>query len=262
MHFTIEQLGSLVGSFLWPLVRISSFVLVLPIFTTHGVPARVRLALAASLALVIVPTLPAAPAMDPISAAGLVTLFQQFLIGFTLGFILRLVFAAVINAGQLTALGMGLGFASMVDPANGIQVPVIALFYNILATLLYFSLNGHVVAIEVLAESFHVLPVGVNGIPVSRLFDIVLWGSWIFSGAILLALPAIASIVIVNLAFGVITRAAPQLNIFAVGFPIIITLGFVVMYLTLGSFANAFTDLTEQGLRLMRAMIAPIQPVP
>jgi flagellar biosynthetic protein FliR len=262
MHFTVEELGSLIGSFLWPFIRISSFVMVLPLFTMHGVPARVRIALASSLALIIVPTLPAAPAMDPISAEGLVTLVQQFLIGFTLAFILRLVFAAVINAGQLTALGMGLGFASMVDPTNGIQVPVIALFYNILATLIFFSLNGHVVAIEVLAESFRVLPVGGHGIPVGRLMDIVLWGSWMFSGAFMLALPAVAAIVIVNLAFGVVTRAAPQLNIFAVGFPITITLGFVVMYVTLGSFGAGFVQLTEQGLQLMRTVMIPTNPVP
>jgi flagellar biosynthetic protein FliR len=255
MQFTSADIGGYVGTFLWPLIRVSAFIMSLPVYTARGVPMQTRMIFAVALTMACVAPLPAAPAIDPLSGTGLLVAVQQMLIGASLGFVLRLVFAAMVTAGHITALGMGLGFASMVDPTNGVQVPVISMFYSILATLLFLTLDGHLVAIEVLAESFRVLPVGPDGLAAPSLYDLVRWGSWIFSGGVLLALPATTAILMINLAFGVMTRAAPQLNIFAIGFPVIISAGFIVLVMTLGSTQDVFISLTQQALELMRNML-------
>lgn len=262
MHFTTAEIGAWIGNFMWPLIRVSAFTMSMPIFTARGVPMQARMIFALAITLVVIQPLPSVPVIDPITSEGLLVAVQQLLIGAAMGFTLRLVFAAMVNAGHITALGMGLGFASMVDPSNGVQVPVISVFYNLLATLIFLALDGHLVAIQIVAESFRVLPVGQVGLSAQAYYDLVLWGSWMFSGAMLLALPATTAILMVNLAFGVMTRAAPQLNIFAVGFPVVLMGGFAVVLLTLGSVGDVFVDLTEQALSLMRALLLRQGSVP
>ena len=256
MIFTMAEISGWVGTLMWPFIRVSAFVMAMPVFSTRGMPMRTRLIFALALLCAIFPVLSPAPAVDAITPEGLLIALQQIAIGAAMGFTLRLVFAAINNAGQITSLGMGLGFASMVDPSNGIQVPVISVFYNILAVLLFFALDGHLVMVQVLAESFQILPVSQHGIAVRGYFDIALWAGWMFSGAVLLALPAMTAILIINLAFGVMTRAAPQLNIFAVGFPITITAGFFVMLITLGDLGSVFVQLTRGALDIMRQVIS------
>lgn len=252
----MAQITGWTGTLLWPFVRVTAFVMALPIFSGRGMPMRVRLVFSLALLVAVLPAVGAAPAIDPITPEGVLVAAQQIAIGVSMGFMLRLVFAAILNAGQITSLGMGLGFASMVDPSNGIQVPVISVFYNILATLLFFALDGHLVMVQVLAESFQVLPVSTHGFALRGYYDIALWASWMFSGAVLLALPAMTAILIINLAFGVMTRAAPQLNIFAVGFPVTITAGFVVMLVTLGDLGDVFVQLTRSALDMLRQIIS------
>jgi flagellar biosynthetic protein FliR len=255
MHFTSAEIGSLVGSFIWPLLRIGAFISVLPAFSMRGVPMQIRIVLVVALALAIVPFVPPVPLLDPISPEGFLVVFHQLIIGLTMGFALRLVFAALISAGQVVALGMGLGFASMVDPSNGVQVPVVSMFYNLMGLLLFFAFEGHLVTIQVMAESFHILPVAASGLNVESYWDLVIWASWIFVGAVLIALPAITAILVVNIGFGVMTRSAPQLNIFAVGFPVIMTIGFVLMLLTLPNLVPHFSALVDSALDLMRLML-------
>lgn len=233
MQFTNADLTSWVALYLWPLFRIGALISVAPIFGAQSVPIRIRVALSLAVTMVIAPALPPMPAIDPISSTGFIILMQQLLIGLTMGFTLRLVFAAFVLAGQLIGQTMGLGFASMVDPQNGVQVPVVSQFYLILVTLLFLALNGHLILIEVLAGSFKSLPIGEHGITTQGLWSIVIWGGQVFSGAVLVSLPAMTALLVVNVAFGVMTRAAPQLNIFSIGFPVMIFLGLVIMLMTL-----------------------------
>lgn len=255
MIFSMADIGALLGGFLWPLIRVSAFLIAAPVVTTRGVPAQARLVLAVAITVAILPAVGVIPSVDPFSAEGLLIVVQQIIIGVCLGFALRLIFAAVVTAGQVTALGMGLGFASMVDPSNGVQVPVVSMFYMIMGTLLFLALDGHLVAIQVVAESFRVLPIGAEGLVIDSFWDIVSWGSWMFAGAVLIALPAITAIMAVNIGFGIMTRAAPQLNIFAVGFPIIMTIGFVLMFITLPYLLPQFEQLTDSALQLMRGLL-------
>lgn len=245
MNFSITELTALVGQYLWPLARIAAMIAMAPVFGTKTVPAKVKIILSFAIAVTVAPLVTTPAAVDPVSLRGFEILVKEMMIGAMIGFAVAVIFNALVTGGQLIAQMMGLGFASMMDPQNGVSVPVIGQFYTILATLLFLSLNGHLLLIEMVASSFHSLPVGAE---LSRtvLLEFALWGKWLFIGALMIALPAIVSLLIVNIAFGVMTRAAPQLNIFAVGFPITIGVGFVVMIITLPYFSAKFSELLSE----------------
>jgi len=151
---------------------------------------------------------------------------------------------------------MGLGFAQMNDPANGVTVPVVSQFYIIMATLLFLALNGHLVVIDVLAESFTMLPVSMQGISPDGIWMLIEWSSWIFTGAVLMSLPVVVALLLINVAFGVMMRAAPQLNVFAVGFPLTLTFGFIFMWASLEIFLPQFNNLFEHALMTVGNMLS------
>ncbi|MBQ0724296.1 MAG: flagellar biosynthetic protein FliR [Cycloclasticus sp.] len=251
MVFSEQQIMVWASSFFWPLLRISAMFVSIPVFSGRFVDSKIIVGAALLVTVFTIPLLPQAPAIEVMSHEGLVTGFQQILIGLLMGFVLQLVFSAVIFAGQGIAYSMGLGFASMVDPATGVSVPVISQFYLVLSTLLFLTLGGHLLLIEMLIDSFHSLPIGVNGIERSDLWSVIAWSSRLFSAGLLMAMPAITSLLMVNIAFGVVTRAAPQLNIFAVGFPITLVLGALLMWLTLPSVLNNFTNLLVESYSII-----------
>lgn len=254
MHFTSADINAWVGAFIWPFVRIAAMTMATPLFSARTVPMRIRLALALAITMVVAPLLPPMPRIDPFSMAALVILLQQMLIGITFGFMIQLVFSAIITGGHLVALQMGLGFASMVDPQNGTQVPVVSQFYLMMMTLVFLALNGHLILIEVLVQGFKLMPVSTTGLLPDNLWQIAVWGGHVFAGALSIALPAIVSLLIVNLAFGVMTRAAPQLNIFAIGFPLTMLLGFVVIFITLPSVLPQSERLWFQAFAVLRGL--------
>lgn len=255
MLFTTTQLSAWLGDFLWPLMRVAMLFSVAPIFGGRLVPARVRLVLAVMVTWVLVPVIPSAPAVDPLSAAGVLIIAQQLLIGLVMGLMLQLVFTALMIGGQVVAMGMGLGFAAMADPQNGVQVPVIAQFYLILATLLFLLSNGHLLAIELVADSFQTLPVAVDGITRNGLLEIIAWGSRLFAGGLLVSLPIVGAMLMVNMGMGVVMRAAPQLNIFSVGFPVTMLLGFALMWVSLPSVFAVFNEIVEEAFQLMMQLL-------
>ena len=248
MLFTSADITAWIGSLLWPFTRIAAMLAIAPIFGARMVPARIRLIIALLLTWVMLPLIPPVPALDPLSAAGVLVTAQQMLIGLAIGFSIQLVFAALVVAGQTVAMGMGLGFAQMVDPQNGVNVPVIGQYYVVVATLLFLALNGHLALIQVLVDSFHTLPVGIGSLGREDLRSIAYWGARMFAGAMMVALPAVAAILLVNLAFGVVSRSAPQLNIFGVGFPVTLTLGFVILVFAVASLLPQLQQLMNEAL--------------
>jgi len=177
---------------------------------------------------------------------------QQVLIGVALGFTTQLVFSAVITGGQTIAMQMGLGFSLMVDPQNGQQAPVLSQFYVVFVLLVYISLNGHLILVQTLVDSFRFLPISLNSLSLESVWQIISWGAEIFKGAISIAIPAIASLLVVNFSFGIMTRSAPQLNIFAIGFPLTMMLGFAVIFVTLSSVIPQVTRLFDEVNELIR----------
>ena len=251
------ELSTWVGSLLWPFIRIGAMLMAAPIFGARLVPVRVRLALALMLAWILSPMVYAnVTAIDPLSARGLLVTVHQVLIGLAMGFTLQLVFSALVIAAQSMAMGMGLGFATAVDPQNGIQVPVVAQYYLALSTLMFLAMNGHLLMIQVLVDSFQSLPVGFTGLSREGLWALVGWGGRMFAGAVLIALTAMTAMLLINLAFGVMSRAAPQLNIFGVGFPVMMGAGFIVIMLSLPGLTPHVEDLVEDAFGLIGLLVA------
>ncbi|MGE8360497.1 flagellar biosynthetic protein FliR [Pseudomonas sp.] len=253
LELTEAQIGGWVGSFLLPLFRIAALLMTMPVIGTQLVPTRVRLYLSLALCMVLMPNLPPMPEVDAISVSTFLLIAQEILIGAMLGFSLQLFFHAFVIAGQIVATQMGLGFASMVDPANGVSVAVIGQFFLMLVTLLFLAMNAHLVVFEVIAESFVTLPVG-SGMLTGHYWEIANKLGWVLGAALILVLPAVTALLVINVAFGVMTRAAPQLNIFAIGFPLTLVLGFAIVWIGMADILSQYQVFATEALQLLREL--------
>ena len=247
MFSALEMVDS-AGSYYLPFIRISALLIAAPVFSASSFPVRGRILLAVFVTALVVPSLPIVPAVDPLGPAGLLLAGIQVVIGLAMGFIVQMLFGAIVIAGQSLSMTMGLGFAMSVDPQNGVQVPVVSQLYVILATLIFLAVNAHLMLIQFLVDSFTLLPIGLSEWRHDFGLDIALWGSQMFLSAFMLAVPALTAVLLINVAFGVITRAAPQLNIFAVGFPVTILAGFVLILLTMPSVTTLIVEMFDTGL--------------
>jgi flagellar biosynthetic protein FliR len=259
LSVTDVQLNAWLAALLYPLARILGLVASAPLFNNPAIPLRIKLATGLAIALALAPVLPAQPDIAPASWAGLLILVQQSLIGIALGFTVRIVFAAVDLAGELIGLQMGLGFAVFYDPLNGAQLPIIAELAGLLTLLIFLAMNGHLAVLGLLAQSFSILPAGGALLPAAGWGAIVRWGALLFSAGVLLSLPLIAALLITNIALGILNRAAPQLNLFAVGFPITLIAGFAVLALTLPHLPPTLERLFGQGFEAIGSVLTARQ---
>ena len=255
ISITTAELNALLAAFLWPLARILALVASAPVLGNPSVPLRARLGLSLIITLAVAPTLGPMPQVDPGSQAGLLILAQQIVIGLAMGFAMRIVFVAVEMAGVLAGLQMGLGFATFFDPENAGQVSIIGQFLGLIVTLAFLTINGHLQMIALLSRSFGALPISGEPLAAPALRTLVFWGGEIFSAGLLLSLPLLAALLITNLALGVLTRAAPQLNIFAIGFPLTLSIGLVVLALALPYFTPVLERLIQDGLQMMLQIV-------
>lgn len=251
VQITDQQILEFVGRFLWPFFRLGAMFMAMPLFGAKVVPARVRLTLAFAVTIVLMPLLPPMPVVNPLSIGSMLITLQQIIIGVGMGFSLQVFFQIFVLGGQIIAGKLGLGFASMNDPASGVSVPVIAQFYTIAVTLLFFAVDAHVVALEAIAASFYSIPIG-QSFDTEHLSMIIGLGSWMFNGAVLMSLPLLTALLIVNMAFGVMSKAAPQMNIFAVGFPMTLVFGLLLMWFSLISFLPNFYMFLDEALYFLQ----------
>jgi len=219
---TTGQIEGWIAQIFWPFIRIGSCLMVAPAFAAVAVPARMRVVLAGAIALLVAPLVTIPAGIAPFSAAGTLITVQQVLIG--------------------------------VDPMRGAGTPVVGQLYGILVMLTFLALDGHLRVIEVLADGFRTLPLGPDGLGTAGLWRLVGWGTQVFQGALAIALPGITALLIVNLAFGMMSRAAPTLNLFAVGLPISLILGLVILLLGLPTLQSSFIGLLGQALQLIRSL--------
>ena len=238
---------------LWPMARISALLLVAPVLSLDAVTVRIRIVLALVLTFFIYPLFDW-PVIDPTSAAGLLELANQITIGILMGLILQVVLAAVATGGQAIAGSMGLSMANMMDPNLG-NVPVVASFLVILASLIFLGLGGHVLLLELLIQSFEMLPIGQGLLSLNAIGQLLGWSSMMFLGAVLLALPLLVILLAVNLGLGVVVRAAPTLNIFAVGFPAMILAGMAMLYILMGAMAGRMQWLWTAAFAQIRTVL-------
>jgi len=254
LSLSAGQLEAWVAQLFWPFVRIGACLMVAPIFGARYVPARMRIVIAGAITLLVAPLLPSTAGTEMFSATGLVITAQQVIIGLALGFALQLAFEAVAFGGQLLANSMGLSFAMSVDPLHGASTQVLGQFYTLMVTLTFLALNGHLMMIETLVDGFRTLPVGTAGLGNDGLWMLMKWSGQLFSGALTIALPGMTALTIVNLGFGIVSRAAPTLNLFAVGFPISLVLGLLFILAGLPAVQGSFTTLVQVAFQAMTAM--------
>ncbi len=248
---TTAQLYAWLAAFLWPFARILAIITTEPLLGNRSVPVTVKIGFALFITLIVAPLLGPMPNVQPGSAAGLLILGQQVLIGLAIGFSMRIVYSAIEMAGHLAGLQMGLGFATFFDPQNSTQVAVIAQFLGLLAILLFLASNGHLMVVMALADSFNTLPISGQLFSSHAWPALVAWGGEIFRMGLLLSLPLAAAMLTANLSLGIMTRAAPQLNIFTVGFPVTIAAGFLVLLLAMPYMAPQIEQLLQQGVGMM-----------
>jgi len=268
MDIEAEQILAVITSYILPFARLSGFLMVLTVISSRSISPRFRLLLALAITVIVVPTIPEfdqqktmltsgidKESVTILTAKGWLLVIEQTLIGIALGFVSRLLMETFVIGGQIIAMQSGLGFASLVDPANGNSVPALGQFFLMMTSLMFLSVDGHLLMIRLVVESFTSFPIGSSYSISEMFYQLVHWARWIFAAAILMALVSMASLLIVNLTFGVMTRAAPQINIFAVGFPLTLVAGLILVWSNLNYFTPHFYRQLDRANELMCNMV-------
>ncbi|OZS45158.1 flagellar biosynthetic protein FliR [Photobacterium sanguinicancri] len=250
MELSAAQFTALIGQVWWPFFRISAALMLMPIFGGSQIPVQVRIALSLIISVLAAPLMPTMPAVDPLSVEALILAGQQVIIGAMLALLLDLLFAIFTTMGQILSMQMGLGMAMMNDPINGVSIPALGKYYQLYALMLFLALDGHLVALDVMVQSFNIWPVG-EMMSQMALHTIIMRFGWMMAAALLLSLPAVCAMLLVNGSFGMMNRAAPQLNVFALGFPMTMLLGLICLLITTSGIPENFTRLSSETLSLM-----------
>ncbi|MFK8027930.1 MAG: flagellar biosynthetic protein FliR [Gammaproteobacteria bacterium] len=234
------------SDFMWPFARVTGLLLIAPLIGSSYIPLYIKILVATAITIFVFPLVKFPSNVDPLTINGVAILTQQLLIGITIGLIMQVAFSAITIAGENIALTMGLGFASMTDPANGVTIPVVSQLMTVFASLYFLALNGHIALIELLINSFITLP--IDGVfSLNTAMSVAEWGGRMFIGALLVAIPAVTALLVVNIAMGLMTRVAPQMNVFSVGFPLTMMLGFIFIAISIPMAMRIFQDLLEQS---------------
>ena len=248
ISFTEAQLMGWINPLLWPFLRALALFSAMPVLGTRNVPVPVRIGLAGLIALAAQPTLPASMVVDLNSSVALTLVVQQAVIGLSLGFAVRLAFASVEFAGELIGLQMGLNFAGFFDPISATTATASSRLFGTLVAWLFIVINGHLLVIGALVQSFTAFPVGPEPFAFLQQVQPQRWGAELFSMGLWIALPLITMLLFVNLVLGAISRVAPQINIFAIGFPVTLGVGLLGMLLTLPALQRPFSMALERLL--------------
>jgi len=244
-----------VAGFLLPLFRIAGFFMAVPLIGSQMLPANMRLALSMMITLVVMPLLPPVPEIDLITLEAFLLIIQEVMIGVAFGFVVQIVYQVFALAGQMYAMQAGLGFASMADPANGVNSTVIAQFLVIGGNMLFVSMNGHLALIQILADSFRMIPIGSLGLTEEFFWQVAHMGGLLFAASFLIVIPGITALLMVQAGLGIVTRAAPQLNVFSLGFPFMMTFSLLIAWIGLTTITDHFEAIFDYGLGFLRDWI-------
>ncbi|GIU50644.1 flagellar biosynthetic protein FliR [Shewanella sairae] len=245
-----------IAGYLWPLTRISSMFMVMAVFGANTTPTRVRLLLSVTVTAAVAPVLPAMPSLDLFSLTAAFVTAQQIVIGAAMGFATLLLMQTFVLTGQIIGMQTSLGFASMVDPSSGQQTPVISNFFLLLTTMIFLAVDGHLLMIKMVISSFDSIPVSIQGLSLTSYRLFTEFVGYMFTAALTMSLSAIVALLTINLAFGVMTRASPQLNIFAVGFPVTMVAGLFILWLTLSPIMAHFDEVWREVQILLCDVLA------
>ncbi|MGR5131043.1 flagellar biosynthetic protein FliR [Vibrio alfacsensis] len=254
MVITFAELSAILGQFWWPFFRIGAVFISMPFFGDALIPVWVRSLLALAIVVITAPLMPPMPAVELFSLTSLFLAFEQAIWGLMFGLILHMLFNVFTMLGQIVSLQMGLGMAMMNDPVNGLSVAILGRIFLLFSTLLFLSLEGHLLVIDIIIQSFVVWPVG-SGLTAVSLQGIINIFSWMFAASLALALPAIVSMLLANISFGVMNRAAPSLNVYALGFPMTMLLGLFSVLISVSGVPSNYTALVHDTIRHLNNFI-------
>ncbi|GAB2995769.1 flagellar biosynthetic protein FliR [Psychrosphaera aestuarii] len=255
MDALLQQIMQYQADLLLPFARISAMMMIMIAIGGKTIPGPIKTAYAVAFTIMVMPVLPPSTFTNLFSFEMGIRVFQQIMIGSAIGFVSVVFLQVFVVAGQAIAMQSGLGFASMVDPTNGLSVPAVGQFYLILSTLMFWSIDGHLAMMQMVVKSFYVLPISDVWFATGKFYDLVLFGGWMFAAALILALAPLIAMLVINLSFGIMTRAAPQLNIFSIGFPFTMMSGLIVMWLTLENFVFHFDKNWQRSIEMMCTLI-------
>ena len=255
MDALLQQIMQYQADLLLPFARISAMMMIMIAIGGKTIPGPIKSAYAVAFTIMVMPVLPPSTFTNLFSFEMAIRVFQQIMIGSAIGFVSVIFLQVFVVAGQAIAMQSGLGFASMVDPTNGLSVPAVGQFYLILSTLMFWSIDGHLAMMQMVVKSFYVLPITDVWFATGKFYDLVLFGGWMFAAALVLSLAPLVAMLVINLSFGIMTRAAPQLNIFSIGFPFTMMSGLIVMWLTMENFVFHFDKNWQRSIEMMCTMI-------
>ena len=250
LSLTTDQLMVWFGTLWWPFVRLAAFFWALPVFDNPAVMPRARIMLALFLSFLLAPSIEV-KAIDPFSLEGAVVTLEQVIFAVIMAGAVRMLFEVLALVGLMISMQMGLSMAMMNDPASGDSVSVLSQLFWVMTALLFFALNGHLISLQIMVDSFSLWPVGASLYQLDLMLLVNLFG-WMFGAALLVALPAIIAMLLVNLTFGIASRSAPSMNLFSLGFPMTLLLGFVCVFLTLSQMGNHFSVVAEHVLGVIQ----------
>jgi len=248
LTFTEAQVLAWVSPVLWPFLRVLALFGAMPVLGQRGVPMRLRVALAFLITVCAQASLPDMPVVALDSAPALLLLVQQLLVGLTLAFAARIVFTAIEFSGEVVGLQMGLNFAGFFDPMTGGESTALSKFFGVSISWLFIVINGHLLLISAVVQSFAAFPVGPEPFAFLRAVRPEVWGAEVFRLGLWISLPLVAMLLFVNLVLGIISRVAQQMNVFAIGFPITLGVGLVGVLMTLPMMQAPFTMALERLL--------------
>ncbi|MCE8025805.1 MULTISPECIES: flagellar biosynthetic protein FliR [Halomonadaceae] len=261
VEVTFDQLHGWLVLLLWPFVRILAFFQAAPLWGHSSVPNQAKIGLAFLITLVIAPVLPPMPDVPLVSWAGFGIMVEQMLIGIAIGLVMHVVFAVVQAAGEFIGLQMGLAFASFFDAGSGTNTMILSRIFFMITLLMFLALGGHLMVLEALVSSFYGLPIGIGAFNPAAFEMVVRYGGTIFVAGMSLALPLVGSLLIINLAMGILNRSAPQLTVFNIGFPTSLTVGLVLLMVLMTDMSRFLQRLFSNGIQFIYALIEALAPL-
>ncbi|QUM79755.1 flagellar type III secretion system protein FliR [Moritella sp. 5] len=255
MEILSADIMTFMASYIWPFARLSGMVMVMIVSGAKTTPPMIRLFYCLALTAMVAPVLPPMPNVELFSLGSFMIILQQSLIGIAIGFVTVMLIQTFVIAGQIIAMQTSLGFAAMADPASGQTSPVIGQIYILLGTLVYLSVNGHLFMIETVVKSFETLPVSASGLMAVQYYEIAGWMSVMIAAALSMSLSAVVAMLVINFSFGVMTKAAPQLNVFSLGFAVGMVAGLFIIYLSLKSFMFHFNAQWQRAGELICSLL-------
>ena len=240
---------------LFVMVRVGAAFIAAPVFGNVSIPLPVRVGLTGAIGVLVLGTHSVAPPPTVFALATFLAVAAEALVGFALGFVLQIAFAAPLVASEVIGSAMGIGFASSIDPQNGRSSPALGQFFSIMLTLLFLSVDGHLVLVDMLVRSYQALPPGAAWLDAAHLRAIAFFGGYAFFAGLLLALPVGFLLLCLNLVVGMMSRAAPSLNLFAVGLPASLAVGVVAIAVAFPAMGDYMLVIVREGLNATQSLV-------